>query len=119
MYSPLNSEMELEANEIIKNIIPDANISLSHSIGKVGLIERENATIINAALANLAVEIVESFKNALKKLNIDAPLYISQNDGTLMRPDKVKQYPVLTFACGPTNSMRGQLIYQEFRTQLL
>ena len=24
-----------------------------------------------------------------------------------MRPDKVKQYPVLTFACGPTNSMRG------------
>ena len=43
----------------------------------------------------------------LKKLNIDAPLYISQNDGTLMRPDKVKQYPVLTFACGPTNSMRG------------
>ena len=107
VYSPLNSEMELEANEIIKNIIPDANISLSHSIGKVGLIERENATIINAALANLAVDIVESFKNALKKLNIDAPLYISQNDGTLMRPDKVKQYPVLTFACGPTNSMRG------------
>ena len=40
VYSPLNSEMELEANEIIKNIIPDANISLSHSIGKVGLIER-------------------------------------------------------------------------------
>ncbi len=107
VYSPLNSEMELEANEIIANIIPDANISLSHSIGKVGLIERENATIINSALVNLAVEIVESFKNALVKLKINAPLYISQNDGTLMRPDKVKQYPVLTFACGPTNSMRG------------
>ena len=50
--------MELEANEIIKNIIPDANISLSHSIGKVGLIERENATIINAALANLAARLL-------------------------------------------------------------
>ena len=107
VYSPLNSEMELEANEIIKKIIPNSNISLSHSIGKVGLIERENATIINAALTNLAEEIVESFKNALKKLEINAPLYISQNDGTLMKPDKVKQYPVLTFACGPTNSMRG------------
>ncbi len=107
VYSPLNSQMELEANEIIKKIIPNSNISLSHSIGKVGLIERENATIINAALTNLAEEIVDSFKNALKKLNINAPLYISQNDGTLMKPDKVKQYPVLTFACGPTNSMRG------------
>jgi len=107
VYSPLNSEMELEAREIITKIIPDANISLSHTIGKVGLIERENATIINSALTNLAEDIVESFKKALKKLNIVAPLYISQNDGTLMKPDKVKEYPVLTFACGPTNSMRG------------
>jgi N-methylhydantoinase A/oxoprolinase/acetone carboxylase beta subunit len=35
------------------------------------------------------------------------PLFISQNDGTLMRADAVGQYPVLTFASGPTNSMRG------------
>ena len=71
------------------------------------MIERENATIINAALSKLAEDIIEAFETALKNLNIKAPLYISQNDGTLMRPEKVKSYPVLTFACGPTNSMRG------------
>jgi N-methylhydantoinase A/oxoprolinase/acetone carboxylase beta subunit len=71
------------------------------------LIERENATIINAALSKLASEIITSFEEALLKLNIAAPLYISQNDGTLMLPERVKSYPVLTFACGPTNSMRG------------
>ena len=107
VYSPLNSEMEERAAELISKKLPNVKISLSHAIGKVGLIERENATIINAALSKLAEDIIEAFETALKNLNIKAPLYISQNDGTLMRPEKVKSYPVLTFACGPTNSMRG------------
>jgi N-methylhydantoinase A/oxoprolinase/acetone carboxylase beta subunit len=99
--------MEERAAELISKKLPNVKISLSHAIGKVGLIERENATIINAALSKLAEDIIEAFETALKNLNIKAPLYISQNDGTLMRPEKVKSYPVLTFACGPTNSMRG------------
>jgi N-methylhydantoinase A/oxoprolinase/acetone carboxylase beta subunit len=40
-------------------------------------------------------------------LQIAAPFYVSQNDGTLMSADFVEKYPVLTFASGPTNSMRG------------
>ncbi len=107
VYSPLNSDMEEKTAELIKKKLPNIKISLSHAIGKVGLIERENATIINAALSKLAEEIIEAFESALLKLNITAPLYVSQNDGTLMLPEKVKSYPVLTFACGPTNSMRG------------
>jgi N-methylhydantoinase A/oxoprolinase/acetone carboxylase beta subunit len=31
----------------------------------------------------------------------------SQNDGTLMSVEAAERYPVATFACGPTNSMRG------------
>jgi len=107
VYSPLNSTMEKRTAELIAQKLPHVKISLSHAIGKVGLIERENATIINAALSKLASEIITSFEEALLKLNIAAPLYISQNDGTLMLPERVKSYPVLTFACGPTNSMRG------------
>ena len=107
VYSPLNSTMEEKTAELISKKLPNIKISLSHAIGKVGLIERENATIINAALAGLAEEIIEAFESALQNLNIKAPLYISQNDGTLMLPIKAKEYPVLTFACGPTNSMRG------------
>ena len=107
VYSPLNSEMEQRTAELIKKKLPDIKVSLSNEIGKVGLIERENATIINAALTKLAEEIIEAFQNALSKLEISAPFYVSQNDGTLMLPEKVRSYPVLTFACGPTNSMRG------------
>ncbi len=107
VFSPVNPDMEARAAEIIANEAPDAMISLSHEIGRVGFLERENATIMNACLTDLAAKVVKSFESALASLNITAPFYISQNDGTLMTAEFVEKYPVLTFASGPTNSMRG------------
>src|SRR6185295_18490588 len=92
---------------IVGEELPDAAISLSHEIGRIGLLERENATIMNACLRDLAVNIVEAFHAALDEFGIDAPVYLSQNDGTLMTVDFAERYPVATFASGPTNSMRG------------
>ena len=34
-------------------------------------------------------------------------MYLSQNDGTLMTMEHARRYPILTIACGPTNSIRG------------
>jgi N-methylhydantoinase A/oxoprolinase/acetone carboxylase beta subunit len=34
-------------------------------------------------------------------------VFLSQNDGTLMDAAQAERFPVLTFASGPTNSMRG------------
>jgi N-methylhydantoinase A/oxoprolinase/acetone carboxylase beta subunit len=73
----------------------------------MGLLERENATVMNASLAHLSAQVVTSLRTALRELQIAAPFYISQNDGTLMNAEIVEKYPVLTFASGPTNSMRG------------
>lgn len=107
IFSPVNSGMEERTEEMLRNEIPGCAISLSNRIGRLGLIERENATIMNASLAVLSTHVVSSFKRALSELAIDAPFYISQNDGTLMTAELVERYPVLTFASGPTNSMRG------------
>ncbi len=107
VFAPLNSAQEDRAAEIIHSEHPQAQITLSNEIGRVGLIERENAAVMNAALVQLSAKVVGSFREALKKLKIDAPFFISQNDGTLMSAAYVERYPVLTFASGPTNSMRG------------
>jgi N-methylhydantoinase A/oxoprolinase/acetone carboxylase beta subunit len=107
VFAPANAAMELRAEEIIRNEHPDAAVSLSSAVGRVGLLERENATILNASLTPLARSICSAFGAALARLNIAAPFFISQNDGTLMNPETVARYPVLTFASGPTNSMRG------------
>ena len=107
VFSPVNSTFEEQAAEIVKSVMPDASITLSSEIGRIGLLERENAAIMNSCLRQLAARTVDGFKAALDELRIAAPFYISQNDGTLMNADFAKAYPVLTFASGPTNSMRG------------
>jgi N-methylhydantoinase A/oxoprolinase/acetone carboxylase beta subunit len=107
VFSPVNNEHERLTAAIVQDEIPDAAVSLSSEIGRIGLLERENAAIMNACLRDLAIAIVNSFRQALADMRIAAPFYISQNDGTLMNADYAEKYPVFTFASGPTNSMRG------------
>jgi N-methylhydantoinase A/oxoprolinase/acetone carboxylase beta subunit len=107
VFSAVNAEFEEQAAAILSDELPDAAISLSHEIGRIGLLERENATVMNASLRELAAQIVAAFHAALAQLGIDAPVFLSQNDGTLMSVDFAERYPVATFASGPTNSMRG------------
>lgn len=107
VFSPVNAEFEQEVGAFFESELPGIAVSLSHEIGRMGLLERENATIVNACLRDLARRIVDAFHAALDGFGIDAPVYLSQNDGTLMSVDYTKRYPVATFASGPTNSMRG------------
>jgi N-methylhydantoinase A/oxoprolinase/acetone carboxylase beta subunit len=107
VFSPVNNEHERLTAAIVQDEIPDAAVSLSSEIGRIGLLERENAAIMNACLRDLAVAIVNSFRQALADMCIATPFYISQNDGTLMSADYAEKYPVFTFASGLTNSMRG------------
>ncbi|MCX5080075.1 hydantoinase/oxoprolinase family protein [Streptomyces sp. NPDC056121] len=108
VFSPVAEDDERRAAEILRGELGDGvHFSLSHELGRIGLLARENATIINAALRDLATVIVESFGKALAEVSITAPFFLSQNDGTLMDVDFARTYPVATFASGPTNSMRG------------
>jgi N-methylhydantoinase A/oxoprolinase/acetone carboxylase beta subunit len=116
VFSPVNAEFEARAAEIIAEELPGVPISLSHEIGRIGLLERENATIINAALRELAAHIVDGLAASVTGAGIDAPLYLSQNDGTLMDVERARRYPVATFASGPTNSMRGAAVLSGLTT---
>ena len=119
VFSPVNSTFEEQSADIVRELIPDANITLSSEIGRIGLLERENAAIMNSCLRQLAARTVDGFKAALDELQIKAPFYISQNDGTLMNADFAKEYPVLTFASGPTNSMRGAAFLSGLRDAIV
>jgi N-methylhydantoinase A/oxoprolinase/acetone carboxylase beta subunit len=107
VFAPVNREQEHVVAALVKGQLPGARITLSSDIGRIGLIERENAAIMNSALLALADDVVRSFRQALQALEIRAPFFVSQNDGTLLDPASVARFPVSTFASGPTNSMRG------------
>ena len=108
-FSTVRNDHELRAAELCKEVMgDDVHVSVSSEIGSMGLIERENATILNAALWQVAERFTEGFAKSLEAEGItDAAIYISQNDGTLMTMEHARRYPILTVACGPTNSIRG------------
>jgi N-methylhydantoinase A/oxoprolinase/acetone carboxylase beta subunit len=101
---------EERAAAILRNEVPDLAITLSSMIGRVGLLQRENAATLNASLVALSTRVVDSFRAVIAEIGLDAPFYVSQNDGTIMSADMVARFPVLTFASGPTNSMRGAVL---------
>lgn len=108
VFSPVSDDHEQRAAAIIRDVVgEDVALSLSHEIGNVGLLERENATILNAAIVNVARTTANGFINALEREGIHAKVFFGQNDGTLMSVEYTVRYPILTIACGPTNSLRG------------
>jgi N-methylhydantoinase A/oxoprolinase/acetone carboxylase beta subunit len=108
VFSPVNPEHEHRAAAILREAVGEhIPISLSHEIGALGLLERENATVLNAALIRVGKLAVEAFRSAVARHGIEAQLFLTQNDGTLMALDEALHYPILTVASGPTNSMRG------------
>ncbi|WP_417044330.1 hydantoinase/oxoprolinase N-terminal domain-containing protein [Dysosmobacter sp.] len=109
VFSTVRNDHELAAAKLCRQVMgDDVHVSISSEIGSMGLIERENATILNAALWQVAERFTEGFARSLAEEGItNADVYLSQNDGTLMTMEHARRYPILTIACGPTNSIRG------------
>ena len=58
VFASVSAEHELAAAEIVREELgDDIHVSLSHEIGSIGLLERENATVLNAALRAVAAEV--------------------------------------------------------------
>ena len=107
IFSPLDPSHERRAAELVAAVIPDAAITCSSDLGRIGLLERENAGLLNAALADLSRETIAAFEKAIRDSGIAAPLFITQNDGTVAEAGQARRLPVYSFASGATNSMRG------------
>ncbi len=107
VFSPLTPECEDAVAEILAVEAPDVAVTLSHDLGRIGLLQRENAAILNASLIGLARRTTRALTEAVRTSGITAPLYLTQNDGTVVAAGRAEAFPVHCFASGPTNSMRG------------
>lgn len=121
VFSTVRNDHELAAAKLCREVMgEDVHVSISSEIGSMGLIERENATILNAALYKVAHSFTEGFAQSLADEGVtNAQIYLSQNDGTLMTMDYARRYPILTIACGPTNSIRGACYLSQLKNAIV
>ncbi len=100
VFSPLTGACEERVAAILLEECPDCSVILSHRIRRIELLERENAVLLNASLGPLAHHTTQAFRHALTCSGLEAKLYLTQNDGTVMLADQAQKYPVFSFALG-------------------
>ncbi|KAF4119405.1 N-methylhydantoinase A/oxoprolinase/acetone carboxylase, beta subunit [Geosmithia morbida] len=109
IFSPIDIvyRQEEKAAEIIKGIYPECDIVCSKYVANIGFLERENAAILNASILPFARRTIHAFEQAVSQLKLTCPIFVTQNDGTILPASAAARLPIRTFSSGPTNSMRG------------
>ena len=85
VFSPASNKQEVQVAEIIRSTYPSMSMTLSHEVGLIGFLERENASVLNESLKPLCQQTVTAFCTALRTLGLKCPFYLTQNDGTITR----------------------------------
>jgi hypothetical protein len=108
IFSPIAPDHELAAAAVVRRELgPDIRLSLSHELGELGLVERENAAVLNAALGRVARRVAAALENALQVARIPAEAFLARHDGGLMALQYAQRLPVLMLGSGPANAMLG------------
>lgn len=109
IFSPVDVvyKQEERTAQIIEETYPEADVVMSKGVANLGFLERENAAILNASILPFARKTIRSFQTAVSRLKLQCPVFITQNDGTILLASAASKLPIRTFSSGPTNSMRG------------
>ncbi|WP_329058542.1 hydantoinase [Streptomyces sp. NBC_00117] len=110
VFAPADGTQEREAAEILRaEAGADVPVVLSGEIGSLGLLRRENATVLDAALCLLVARVADELTAALPLLGLapGAAVLVTRHDGTLMSLDHLRRQPGLSLGSGPACTIRG------------
>jgi len=111
VFSTVNPEHEIIAREIASKEAPGIPVVLSHEIGSIGLLERENATILNASLLGVMQRAIKALREAMDKMGLGhASMFFAQNDGTTASGEYIASFPIFTVVAPISNSIRGAYV---------
>jgi N-methylhydantoinase A/oxoprolinase/acetone carboxylase beta subunit len=94
-FSPLFAEHENLVRQRIS--LP---VCCSSEVSGLGFIERENTALLNLMLRNV-------LRKGFADLQLDVPLFLTHNEGSLMNLKEAIEKPILTLSSGQTNSFIG------------
>jgi len=106
LHSYSNPEHERVAGEIVRNILPDAYLSLSHEIlREYREFERISTTVVNAYIGPKVGGYVRSLKSNLGDIGFRGDLSIMRSNGGVMTPELATECPVAMMESGPVGGI--------------
>jgi len=106
IHSYLNPEHEALMGEIIRKVLPDKYLSLSHEVlREYREYERTSTTVLNSYIGPKVSRYLEGLENLLASLGFKGRLLIMQSNGGVTSPDTAKRIPVSMMESGPVGGI--------------
>jgi len=106
LHSYANPEHERAAGEVVRRLMPDAYLSVSHRIlREYREFERTSTTVVNAYIGPRVGGYVQSLKASLAEIGVRGDLAIMQSNGGVMTPEVATERPVAMMESGPVGGI--------------
>ena len=111
-----NPEHERRIQELIREIAPHADVSISYDVlPQIREYERTSTTVTNAYVKPLTGRYLSGLRSRLGSLGFDGRLFIMLSSGGITSVDTAAEYPVRIIESGPTAAViAGQHFGERF-----
>lgn len=110
LHSYRNPENEKEAGILLKNQLPSIPVSLSSEvIPEYREFERFSSTVVNAYLAPVMINYLESLELDLKKSEYGRTFFIMSSSGGMISSKTAQSFPIRTILSGPAGGVNGAI----------
>ena len=110
LWSFRNPTHERRVGEILREMRPDAYVSLSSEIAPmIGEYERTATTALNSYLAPKVVNYLDRMEGRLQERGFKGSFHILNSSGGVMPAKEAARKPVLLLTSGPTGGVLGSL----------
>lgn len=107
LMSVRNPEHELKVRDMVSEILGIPAVCGHELSSNLGFHVRGSTCVIDAGLIPVMSSLIDSVKEVMAELEVDAPLLVVRGNGSLMGESMARLRPVETVISGPAASMMG------------
>jgi N-methylhydantoinase A len=106
LHAYANPEHERATGELIRRLLPDAYVSLSHEVlREYREFERTSTTVVNSYIGPRMSGYVTGLNQRLREIGFSGDLSIMQSNGGIMTPEVAVRKPVTMMESGPVGGI--------------
>ncbi len=100
---------EMQVADLISELTGYPVVAAHQLSTDLGIHERTVTAVLNARLMPLITDLMDSVKEGMERLSIEAPLMVVRGDGSLISETMAREKPIETILSGPAASIIGAL----------
>jgi N-methylhydantoinase A len=111
LHAYANSDHEARCGELLRELLPDVPVTLSHEITKEWReYERTSTTVLNAYVQPIAVHYLNTLEKDLSEMGMGPVEHIMQSNGGIATFEMARQLPIKTCESGPVAGVIGAAV---------